>query len=83
MRPQDIHQHMKQCPFVPFRFHFSDGSSFDVGYPELIMVSRTVLALMDRRNGGGELPERVLLLDPVHVGPLEPINGKGQAERGT
>ena len=83
MQPLDIHQQVKQRPFVPLRLHLSDGSSFDVRHPELIMVSRPVLALMVSGNGSGELPERVLLIDPVHVVRLEPIKGEGQAECGS
>lgn len=82
MRPQDIHQQVKQRPFVPLRLHLSDGSSFDVRHPELIMVSRTVLALMVSGKGGEALPERVFMIDPMHVVRLEPINGEGQAESG-
>ncbi len=75
MRPSDIYEQMKSRPFVPLRLHFSDGSEFDVRHPELLIVTRTVLALTIMGPPGNKLPERVILLDPVHLLRLEPING--------
>jgi len=75
VRPTDIHEQMKTPPFVPMRLYFSDGSTFDVRHPELLTVTRSVLALTIMGPPGATLPERVILLDPVHLVRLEPING--------
>lgn len=76
MRPLDIHEQVKKQPFLPLRLHFSDGSHFDIRHPELITVTRTVLALTVPGRKRGTLPERVILCDPMHVVRLEPINGE-------
>ena len=78
MRPTDIYEQTKSRPFVPLRLHFSAGSQFDVRHPEVLIVSRTVLALTIMGPHGNKLPDRVIPLDPVHLVRLEPINGDVQ-----
>ena len=76
MRPLDIHKQVKQQPFLPLRLYFSDGSHFDIRHPVLITVTRTVLALTVAGRKRDQLPERVILCDPMHVVRLEPIDGE-------
>lgn len=76
MRPIDIHKQVRSTPFVPMRLHFSDGSSIDVRHPEFIAVTRIVLGITVPGPSENELPERVILCDPLHVVRLEPINGQ-------
>jgi len=77
MRPPDIDERVKSKPFVPFPLHFSGGSQLDVRHPELGSVARTASALTILGPPGAKLPERVILLDPVHLFRLEPINDDG------
>lgn len=74
MRPSDIAEQIKSRPFLPLRMHFSDGSEYDVRHPEFLTVTRTVLALTIMGPPNSLLPERVILLDPMHLVRLEPSN---------
>lgn len=76
MRPAEIQKQIKGQPFVPLRMHLSDGSHYDIRHPEMVTVSLSVIsvAVFGKRNG--ELPERIVLCDPIHITRLEPINGE-------
>ncbi|HEV3257041.1 MAG TPA: hypothetical protein VG013_09195 [Gemmataceae bacterium] len=43
MRPDDIHDVLRQRPFQPFRLHLSNGRTYDVRHPELVAVGRTTM----------------------------------------
>jgi hypothetical protein len=76
MRPSDIQAQLRQRPFVPLRLHFTDGSTCDIRHPEMAMVSQTVISVGVYDHPESELPARIILMDPLHVVRLEPINGQ-------
>jgi hypothetical protein len=76
MRPNDIDTQLKQRPFVPFRIHLSEGCHYDIRHPEMLLISRTVLAIAVYDDPSADRPARIVMCDPVHVTRLEPINGK-------
>ncbi|MDO8631742.1 MAG: hypothetical protein Q7R41_14740 [Phycisphaerales bacterium] len=75
MRPSDIIQHVRKQPFQPVRVFISDGSSYDIRHPEMMMVGRTevVIGLL---TDGNDVYDRFAYCDPVHITRIEPINGK-------
>ena len=81
MRTIEIEKQRSERPFVPFRLCLSDGKGYDVRHPEMLIVSRTVLAVAVHKPRSRQ-PERVVLCDPVHVVRLEPLlNGRPKARR--
>ncbi len=81
MRTIEIEKQRSQRPFVPFRICLSDGKGFDVRHPEMLIVSRTVLAVAVHKPRARQ-PELVVFCDPVHVVRLEPLlNGRPKARR--
>ena len=74
MRPNEIRAHLKREPFRAIRIYISDGASYDVRHPELMMVTRTEIVIgLD--TGDDEIPERSVYCDPVHITRIEPLNG--------
>lgn len=75
MRPNDIIQHVRKQPFQPVRVFISDGSSYDIRHPEMMMVGRSevVIGLL---SNGDDIYDRFAYCDPVHITRIEPINGK-------
>ncbi len=60
---------------MPFRLRMSDGTGYDVRHPEMLLISRTVIAVAVYQTRSKE-PEGVILCDPVHVIRIEPlVNG--------
>ncbi len=81
MRTNEIENQLRQRPFVPFRLRMSDGKAYDVRHPEMLMVSRTVLAVAIHRPRARQ-PEGIVFCDPVHIFRLEPmVNGRSKAAR--
>ena len=83
MRISDIEKRLAQRPFVSFRLCMSDGEGYEVRHPELVLVTRTMLAVAvnGRRNG---LPDDLVLCDPVHIIRIEPVGQRrkrGKAKR--
>jgi len=80
MRPNDIIAHTRKRPFQPVRVYISDGKTYDIRHPEMMMVGRTevVIGLATR---GKDLFERLAYCDPDHITRIEPINGTGRPRR--
>jgi hypothetical protein len=39
MHPEEVIAARRRQPFVPFRLHVADGSSYEIRHPELLWVS--------------------------------------------
>jgi hypothetical protein len=80
MSPETIQKRVLQHPFQPFRLFLSDGATYDVRQPEMILVTRreVVIALP---KPGEELARHVIYCDPLHITCIEPINGRGGKSR--
>jgi hypothetical protein len=72
MHPELLFAAIRRRLFVPVRLHVSDGSTYDVRHPDAILVTRNsvILALP---GGGEEMPERSLILAPVHITRIEDL----------
>ena len=75
MRPTEIVAHLRKQPFHPVRMYISDGSSYDVRHPEMMMVGRTEVVIGLSSNSG-DLYDRFAYCDPVYITRIVPINGK-------
>jgi hypothetical protein len=80
MRPNDIFKHTKKQPFRPFRVFMPDGASYDVRHPEMIIVSKTEIAIGVERNGG-VLPYELAYCDPIHVTRIEFLDSRRNAAK--
>ena len=74
MSPDRIRNHLRREPFLPIRIYMSDGSSYEVRHPEMAVVTRrdVFIALPPLQ---GDMPERAVFCDPLHVTRIEPIDG--------
>lgn len=75
MQPVEIWAHLRRDPFLPFRVHLSDGSSYDIRHPEMAMLSLIELAIAIEPTNG-DIPERMVYCDPLHVTRIEPLTRK-------
>lgn len=75
MRPEEISVHLRTLPFDPIRVFVSDGSSYDVLHPDLMLVSHRQVAIGVKR-GKGDLPQRLAYVNPVPMTRIKPINGR-------
>lgn len=81
MRTAEIQNQLRQRPFVPFRLCMSDGTAFEVRHPEMLLVSRTIIALAIHKPRARQ-PEGIVFCDPVHIIRIEPaVNGRGKSRK--
>jgi hypothetical protein len=74
VNPQEINKFLRARPFVPFRVHTSDGKHFDVGHPELAILTRIALIIAKPvADPTQEIPARSDSVSPLHVVRLEPL----------
>ena len=72
MDPETIAEQLRSVPFKPFRIFLSDGSSYDVRHPELMLVGRRriTIALDPNRKG---VARDFVSCAPMHVTRIEPM----------
>ena len=86
MRISDIEKRLAQRPFVAFRLCMSDGEGFRdeshvwVRHPELVLVTRSMLAVAVNGRRGSR-PDDLVLCDPVHVVRLEPVGERRKSAK--
>ena len=74
MNPTDFHKWLKNRPFQPFRLFLSNGKTYDVRHPELVLVGRNAVSI------GTPAPEftdpvadRVVDVALLHINVIEPM----------
>jgi hypothetical protein len=72
--PDDLFTALRRRPFEPFRIQVSDGTTYDVRHPELVMVGLVSIA-KGVPAAGQELPvyQRVETVSLQHVVKLLPL----------
>jgi len=59
--------------------HLTSGAHFDVHQPELILVTRRDVVVAKLVKGE---PEETILIDPIHITHVEPLNGARKSPPG-
>lgn len=85
MRAEDILELLRARPFVPLRFHMSDGQSYDVRHPEMVIVLRSRLVIGIGADSVMGIPERlehcalvlIVRVEQLQASALPPTNGSG------
>ena len=74
LRAQDFLDLMRARPFIPLRIHLSDGRSFDVRHPEMMLVTKSFLYVAVSLTPGviAEHTERIAIMHVTSVKELAP-----------
>jgi len=81
MRPDEILKLQREQPFTGLRIYISDGSSYDVRHPEMMLVTihKVYIALPPSRKDSA--PGGAVHCDPIHITRIEPLNGRKRSVR--
>jgi hypothetical protein len=79
MRTTEIENQLRHRPFLPFQLRMSDGRAYDVRHPQMLLVSRTIIAVAIHTPRVRE-SEGIVLCDPVHTIRIDPLgDGRSRA----
>jgi hypothetical protein len=73
MPPAELLQLLRRRPFVPFRIHLDEGTTYEVRHPELVMVSvgAAIVGFPDPSHPGMYASHEIVALR--HIARLEPL----------
>ncbi len=77
MTADAVFARLRRRPFVPFRLILSSGTTYDIGHPEMLFVSKSGLtvAIYDRSQTPTPdvIPVREALVSYLHVAATEDL----------
>ncbi len=83
MRVDELREALRAHPFDPFRIHLTNGMVYEVRHPEMALLTRHSVHVVEAGRAG-RATDRVVKCDLMHVVALEPLdggNGRGTARR--
>ena len=80
MRLAELRDALRQTPFEPFRIHLTNGMAYDVRHPDMALVTRHNIHVVESTRSGRP-SDRVVKCDLIHVVALEPLNGRNGRRR--
>ncbi|MEX2138806.1 MAG: hypothetical protein WD894_06060 [Pirellulales bacterium] len=80
MNLQTFRELMTQRPFKPFRLVMSSGQTYDVGHPEMALLTRSdILVGIDESDEG--VPAHFKICALLHVTAVEPLSSTASGSR--
>ena len=74
MRPSDIRQFLDRRPFQPFRVTLTDGRTYEVRHPEMVMVGRSAIAIgLPAPDESEPVYDRMVTVSLIHIMQIEPL----------
>jgi len=77
MRAEDLLEILRRRPFLPFRIHMTDGQSYDIVHPEVVLVLRSRAIIGLRPDPATTIPDRSEQIALVHIVRTSEIPGVG------
>jgi hypothetical protein len=83
MTTQNLWQRLRRKPFTPFRIHLSGGTYFDIHHPEQLAVAKTGVDVLihDEDSDPQDVPDRFVMLSPLHITSVEDLRAKPKSRR--
>lgn len=76
MRAEELRGLLDRRPFVPIRLYFSDGTAFDIRYPEMALLTRSTVEVGISEREGEKIADRAVSATLLHIVRVENLNGK-------
>jgi hypothetical protein len=76
MVAEELRASLKQQPFEPFRLVMTDGESYRIPHPDLLMVGRRTAIVGLVGDESQEYFDRSVKVDLAHIIRLEPIGAQ-------
>lgn len=88
MRPEELTELLRKRPFVPLRIHMTDGETYDIRHPDVVLVLRQRVDIGLRPDPATGVLERVEHCSLLHIvrveelAPLTPSDGSTSTQTG-
>lgn len=79
MRAEEFTQLLRARPFVPLRIHMTDGKTYDIRHPEIVLVLRSRLDIGVGADPTTGVLDRVEHCSLLHVVRVEELSGSSQS----
>ena len=73
MHPNDLLARVRARPFVPFRLVVSEGGSYEIRHPDMIMVARRSVVVGLPAPDDESIADTTHLIALIHVVRVEPL----------
>jgi hypothetical protein len=83
MTTEELQGLVRKRPFVPFRIYVSEGASFEIRHPELLMVGKDSAFIGLTTNPMQTTYDRWTMVDLLHIIRVEPIQAATTADGST
>jgi hypothetical protein len=86
MRAEELMELLRAQPFVPLRIHMTDGQTYDIRHPDMVLVLRQRVDIglqPDPATGVLERVEHCSLLHIVRIEELPPAAPTGTVSAGS
>jgi hypothetical protein len=83
----EVYRRIKGAPFIPVRIRTSDGISYDIYHPDLVIVGPRFVTVGTASAEGPEYADLVTRVGMIHITALEDLpipakpGGNGDARR--
>ena len=78
MPPEDLRAALMAQPFVPFRIHLTDGTTYDIKHRDFVMVGKRSMLVGMSHNADDPFYDQYETVALIHVVRLEPLAAKAQ-----
>jgi hypothetical protein len=75
MRPEELKALMRRRPFMPVRIYLTDGTTYDVQHPDMVIVLKSRVDIGVPADPSEDIAERVDHCSLLHVVRVEDLNG--------
>jgi len=83
MRPEELMTLLKTRPFVPLRIHMTDGQTYDIRHPHMVLVLRQRVDIGMRPDPATGVLERVEPCSLLHIVRIEELPPQPPAQVGS
>jgi hypothetical protein len=71
---EELKARVRQRPFIPFRIVLTEGTSYQIRHPDLIMVGKRSAVVGLAKDPEADFYDATILVDLLHIVRLEPID---------
>ena len=74
MPPRDLLEALRRRPFVPFRIHVSEGATFEIRHPEMMLLGLASVTIAIPADAAAPYYHRTEVVAARHIIRLVPLD---------